>query len=99
MTLATFRAFVKHASADPNTPYDYHVTRAAVAQMFPKLASLGVAGAEVAGLGVLARPSWQALRKPGANAEARSHAKHELAGLGILAAHPAYEIGKHFLGR
>lgn len=74
--------------------------RAAASGAFhTKFAGLGVAGAEVAGLGVLARPSWQTVRDPNADAMHRSHAKHELAGLGILAAHPAYEIGSHFANK
>ena len=64
-----------------------------------KLANLGVAGAELAGLGVLARPSVKDLRNPAMDQTHKSHAKYELAGLGILGAHPAYEIGSHFAGK
>lgn len=62
-----------------------------------KVSGMGAAALETAGLGVLARPSVQNLRKPGATKEQKSHAKHEIAGLGILAAHPMYEIGSHLL--
>jgi hypothetical protein len=91
MTLATFRAFVKHASTDPNTPYDYHVTRAAISKMFPKLASGALGHAvELGGLGILARPSIQKIR--GKPMTESSTAKHELLGLGTLAAPSAYHL-------
>lgn len=96
MTPDVFRAFVKEAlalEAGGDTPPDYLPTRLALAARFPKLASNLVNALEVGGLGILARPSYQNLRKPNANAEEKSHAKHELAGLGVLAAHPAYELG------
>lgn len=122
--------------AATNTPSDYYETRAAVAQMFPKLANsneymnqlarrvaqagklrpppgtpmpirlgniktagLGVAGAELAGLGVLGVPSVKTLRDPSASAKEKNHAKWELGGLGVLAAHPAYETASHFINK
>lgn len=170
MDTEIFKAFIKYASSNQNTPPDYVSTKIAIMKMFPKLAmgldshaalaqslyhnhganevarmalanpahksgllgavkglapavggvraagsnplravasgvihsklaGLGVAGAEVAGLSILGRPSWQTLRDPAADATHRSHAKHELAGLGVLAAHPAYEIGSHIAGK
>jgi len=99
MTKEIFRAFVKHASGGPDVPNDYQATRAAVLQMFPKLASTGNWGhaAEIAGLGVLARPSINHLR--GKEMSEKSKALHEVGGLGILAAPSAYEMGKSFLNR
>ena len=44
------------------------------------------------GLGVLAVPSAQTMFDPNASEHDRSHAKYELGGLGILAAHPTYEM-------
>ena len=62
-------------------------------------------GAELAGLGVLAVPSAQKLRKIRAAEtppEERRAAKYELAGLGVLAAPSAIHLGhsawKHFRG-
>lgn len=92
MTREIFQAFVKHASGGPDTPNDYQATRTAILQMFPKLASFGAHAAELAGLGVLARPSVNHLR--GKEMSERSKALHETAGLGILAAPSAYEMGK-----
>lgn len=45
------------------------------------------------GLGVLAVPSAQTMLDPSASEHDKSHAKYELGGLGILAAHPTYELG------
>jgi hypothetical protein len=44
------------------------------------------------GLGVLAVPSAQTMFDPNASEHDKSHAKYELGGLGILAAHPTYEM-------
>lgn len=44
------------------------------------------------GLGVLAVPSAQTMLDPSASEHDKSHAKYELGGLGILAAHPTHEI-------
>jgi hypothetical protein len=91
---SAFSAFVKTASAvssmDADTPTDYLAARLAV-----KSASTSplVSGLEVGGLGVLAAPSIHTLRDPHADEKAKRHAKYEAAGLGILAAHPAYELG------
>lgn len=52
-------------------------------------------GAELAGLGVLAVPSYKRLKKirqPETSPQERSDAKHELAGLGILAAPSAIHL-------
>jgi hypothetical protein len=38
MTPAVFKAFVKHASGNQDTPNDYVATKVAVMKMFPKLA-------------------------------------------------------------
>jgi hypothetical protein len=59
-----------------------------------KLASLAQAGLETAGLAMLARPSMKTLRDPKADKKEKSHAKAEVAGLGTLALHPAYEAAK-----
>ena len=39
MDVLVLRAFVKYASIGEDTPVDYHATRAAVHEMFPKLAT------------------------------------------------------------
>ena len=44
------------------------------------------------GLGVLAVPSAQTMLDPSASEHDKGHAKYELGGLGILAAHPTYEM-------
>lgn len=63
-----------------------------------KISSLGVAGLEAAGLGILAKPGIDTLRDRKASAKDKKHAKFETAGLGVLAAHPLYELGKAGLG-
>ena len=50
--------------------------------------SNAVPALENLGLGVLAVPSAQTMLDPNANEHDKSHAKYELGGLGILAAHP-----------
>ncbi len=55
--------------------------------------SNAVPALENLGLGVLAVPSAQTMLDPNANEHDKSHAKYELGGLGILAAHPTYELG------
>lgn len=62
-----------------------------------KFASLGAHAAELAGLGVLARPSLNHLR--GKEMTERQKGVHEVAGLGILAAPSAYGLGKSLLSR
>ncbi len=62
-----------------------------------KTASNLVNALEVGGLGILAKPGVDTLRNPNASAEEKNHAKYESAGLGVLAAHPAYELGKEYL--
>ena len=47
---------------------------------------------ELAGLGVLAKPSWDRLR--GKKVDEKKSAKQEIAGLGILAAPSAIELGR-----
>ncbi len=68
--------------------------REEVAGELHKEANLWLHGAEIGGLGVLARPSVQALRRKDTSPHERSAAKHELAGLGILAVPSAYEVAK-----
>ena len=99
MNCAVFAAFVKHASGDQDTPNDYRSTRVAMHQMFPKLASGGMWGhaAELAGLGILARPAINHLR--GKEMSEKSKALHEVGGLGILAAPSAYAMGRRILTR
>jgi len=55
--------------------------------------SNAVPALENLGLGVLAVPSAQTMFDPNASDHDKSHAKYELGGLGILAAHPTYELG------
>jgi hypothetical protein len=64
---------------------------------FEKRAGMGAHLAEVAGLGMLAVPSIQHLRKKPMS-ESKTH-KYELAGLGTLAAPSAYHIGKKVLSK
>ncbi len=90
MDTETFQAFVKHASGGPDTPNDYVATKLAVMRMFPKLASVLDHAVELGGLGILARPSIQKLR--GKPVTERSESKHELLGLGALAAPSAYHL-------
>lgn len=93
MTPDVFKAFIKHASGNQDTPNDYVATKVAVMKMFPKLATAGEMvghAIELGGLGILARPSIQKLR--GKQVSHASEAKHELAGLGTLAAPSAYHL-------
>ena len=53
-----------------------------------------IAGLELGGLGILAKPGIDTLRDPNASAHDKSHAKWETAGLGVLGIHPAYELGQ-----
>ena len=53
-----------------------------------------VAGLELGGLGILAKPGIDTLRDPNASAHDKSHAKWETAGLGVLGIHPAYELAQ-----
>ena len=50
-------------------------------------------GAEVAGLGILAKPSWDEYR--GKKVDEKKKAKYELAGLGVLAAPSAINLAHH----
>jgi hypothetical protein len=59
-----------------------------------KKASLAVPILENLGLGILAKPGIDTLRNPNATPEEKSHAKYETAGLGVLAAHPTYELAQ-----
>lgn len=52
---------------------------------------------ELAGLGALAYPSVQEAR--GKKVSPKTKRTAELGGLGVLAAHPAYSLGKHLLGK
>lgn len=58
-----------------------------------KAASSLTHGLEVAGLGILGKPSLDALRDSNSTDKEKRHAKYEVAGLGTLAAHPIYELG------
>ena len=53
--------------------------------------------AEIAGLGVLAAPSVSTLMDSKESKKEKNHARFETAGLGVLAAHPAYEMAKGLL--
>ncbi len=55
--------------------------------------SNAVPALENIGLGTLAIPSAQTMFDPNASDHDKRHAKYELGGLGILAAHPTYELG------
>lgn len=115
MDILIFRSFVKHASAeqtvDGETPPGYVETKAALQAWMSKRAgvfsSMGRAmghplaspGLDLAGLGVLAVPSAQTLANTRASQTERNHAKWELGGLGVLAAHPAWELGHSLLRR
>lgn len=101
-----FSAFVKVASAvnsmDADTPTDYLATRLAATSLFPELlksAAPLVHALEAGGLGVLAAPSIHTLRDPNATTKEKQHAKFETAGLGVLAAHPLYELGSSALSK
>jgi hypothetical protein len=59
-----------------------------------KEASLVQHGLEVGGLGALAVPSVKTLKSKGSTPKEKNHAKWELGGLGVLAAHPAYSLLK-----
>jgi hypothetical protein len=98
MNMNLFQSFIKKASQmhsnDDSLPEDYMAIRAATISRFPKLASaLPIAGAELAGLGILAKPSINDLRNPQASPEDKRKAKYETAGLGLLGVHPAYQLG------
>jgi hypothetical protein len=68
-----------------------------IGSFFDELEKISSHGLEIAGLGVLAAPSVATLADSKASKKEKNHAKFETAGLGILAAHPAYEIGKKLL--
>jgi hypothetical protein len=74
----------------------YHMAnegaRSAVAGTKIKVGSSAAHAIELAGLGILARPSIQKMR--GKDMDDHSAHMHELAGLGVLAAPSAYELGK-----
>jgi len=53
---------------------------------------------EAAGLGILAVPGIRTLRDRNASAHDKNHAAWETAGLGVLGAHPMYELGQHAMG-
>jgi hypothetical protein len=95
--------------ADADTPLDYLETRAAVmaklGMYLPQMLRRGAdavkphAGhlTELAGLGILAKPSIDELR--GKKVDEKKKARTEVAGLGVLAAPSAYSLGKHLLTR
>jgi hypothetical protein len=62
-----------------------------------KTASFGAHAAELAGLGILARPSVQKLQ--GKDVSEHSEHMHELAGLGVLAAPSAASLGSSAYGK
>ena len=75
--------------------YDKLTEKTAVSNpgIFRNLAKQNYVNAlENLGLGVLAVPSAQTMLDPSASEHDKSHAKYELGGLGILAAHPTYEM-------
>ena len=75
--------------------YDKLTEKTAVSNpgIFRNLAKQNYVNAlEDLGLGVLAVPSAQTMLDPSASEHDKSHAKYELGGLGILAAHPTYEM-------
>lgn len=63
-----------------------------------KASGMGVNALELGGLGILSVPGFKTLANRNASAHDKSHAKMENAGLGVLAAHPAYETANHFSG-
>ena len=65
-------------------------------QVLDKTSNAWGHGAELAGLGILAKPSIDRLR--GKHVDERKAARTEVAGLGVLAAPSAYELGKKGLG-
>ncbi len=95
-----FASFVKHASRPEPSEYpaDYFRVRQAVMQKlafaFPEAAGHA---AEVAGLGILARPTIQKMR--GQQVSERSEHLHELGGLGILAVPSAVNLAGHYLSK
>jgi hypothetical protein len=66
-------------------------------EMLSKKSSAGNHAIELAGLGILARPTIQKMR--GKEVSEKSEHLHELAGLGVLAAPSAVELGKAGLGK
>ena len=102
MDARQFNAFVRESISiqqgqREDRPSDYLMTKVAAAMAFPSLrkhASEGWGGhaIELAGLGILARPSVQELR--GKEMSEQSKHLHEIGGLGVLAAPSAYKLGK-----
>jgi hypothetical protein len=75
------------------------ITQLAHRPNIEKKANMAVNALELGGLGILAAPGFKTLRNNNASAEEKSHAKIENAGLGVLAAHPAYETAKYVGGK
>jgi hypothetical protein len=98
MNIIMFKAFVKEASAiqveDKDTPPGYLETRVAVMRKLAmhKQANMLSHGAELAGLGILAKPSYDELR--GKRVPETRKAGMEMAGLGVLAAPSAISMGR-----
>ena len=104
-----FSAFIKEALAiiEPNSPGDYLSTRVEVMSVFPELRKTAIDwksvgeyathAADIAGLGILARPTIQKMR--GKEVSEGSEHAHELAGLGMLAVPSAIHLGHKLLTR
>ena len=73
-------------------PQDYVSTRAEVLSRYPGLHKTSSHLAELAGLGILAKPSYDELK--GRHVDEKKKAKWELAGLGTLAAPSAHGLAK-----
>jgi hypothetical protein len=105
MDARQFNSFIRESIAIQqgqfdDRPSDYLMTKVAATMAFPALrkhASMGAHAIELAGLGILARPSVQELR--GKQMSEHSKHMHEIGGLGVLAAPSAYELGKAGLGK
>lgn len=111
MNARMMRAFVKEAlalQAGDGEPEDYAAVLAATEAKFPglkKVAGLSqwvgahqnalTHGAELAGLGILAKPSFDEMR--GKRVDEKRKARTELAGLGVLAAPSAVHLGHGLL--
>lgn len=82
----------RFALRDHVDPFGGTAFRVKVAALLRKAASIGAHAAELAGLGILAKPSIDEMR--GKHVDERKKAKMEVAGLGVLAAPSAHELAK-----
>ncbi len=96
-----FSSFIKEAAAKALTTKETSSVIKQLVASSPKEKKAGVAvpALEAAGLGILAVPGIRTLRDPNASAHDKNHAAWETAGLGVLGAHPMYELGQHALGK